>query len=159
MGPAVSWCARPPAGGATDGGWATDKTGTGHGNMDVVIVKRAHEVPGRRKWPMSHLALARIAQRVTSPIVGISSVERLGEVMGLRGERLSPEEIYHEEPYRPRKIKGQLIMSNPFGVGREFSNSNIASSRFSDLTAWRGHGCRVVLRRYIEICWRYAGEG
>lgn len=56
---------------------------------------------------MSHVALVWICQGVTSPIVGISSVERLDQTLKMRGKRLTPEEVeYLEELYEPRKIEG-----------------------------------------------------
>ena len=98
--------ARPPGAPLTER-WTTDKAETGHGDVDAAIVRRAHEVSFRREWPMSHVALAWIGQRVTSPIVGISSVERLDEILGLRGKRLTSEEVtYLEELYQPRKVEG-----------------------------------------------------
>jgi len=56
---------------------------------------------------MSHVALAWINKRVSSPIVGFSSVERIDEVLGVRGKTLTEEEEkYLEEPYVTRAISG-----------------------------------------------------
>lgn len=56
---------------------------------------------------MSHVALAWINKRVTSPIIGFSSVERMDEALEARGKMLSAEEDkYLEELYESRKIVG-----------------------------------------------------
>lgn len=56
---------------------------------------------------MSHVALAWIAKRVTSPIIGFSSVERLEEAISARGKVLTEEEEkYLEELYKPKPIQG-----------------------------------------------------
>jgi aryl-alcohol dehydrogenase-like predicted oxidoreductase len=56
---------------------------------------------------MSHVALAWINKRVSSPIIGFSSVERMDEALEARGKVLSEEEEkYLEELYEVRKIQG-----------------------------------------------------
>jgi len=56
---------------------------------------------------MSHVALAWINKRVTSPIIGFSSVERLEEAIASRGKVLTDEqEKYLEELYQPKVIQG-----------------------------------------------------
>jgi len=56
---------------------------------------------------MSHVALAWINKRVSSPIIGFSSVERMDEALEARGKVLSEEEEkYLEELYVDRKIQG-----------------------------------------------------
>ena len=56
---------------------------------------------------MSHVALAWINKRVASPIIGFSSVDRLDELIGVRGKTLTDEEEkYLEESYVPRAISG-----------------------------------------------------
>jgi aryl-alcohol dehydrogenase-like predicted oxidoreductase len=56
---------------------------------------------------MSHVALAWINKRVTSPIIGFSSVERLEEAITARGKVLTDEEEkYLEELYQPKPIQG-----------------------------------------------------
>lgn len=56
---------------------------------------------------MSHVALAWINKRISSPIIGFSSVERLDELIGVRGKTLTEEEEkYLEEFYVPKDISG-----------------------------------------------------
>jgi len=56
---------------------------------------------------MSHVALAWINKRVASPIIGFSSVDRLDELIGVRGKTLTDEEEkYLEELYVPKAISG-----------------------------------------------------
>jgi len=56
---------------------------------------------------MSHVALAWINSRVSSPIIGFSSIERIDEAIAAKGKILTEEEIkYLEEPYQPVSIQG-----------------------------------------------------
>lgn len=56
---------------------------------------------------MSHVALAWINKRVSSPIIGFSSVERLEEAIEAKGKTLTEEEEkYLEELYQPKNISG-----------------------------------------------------
>ena len=56
---------------------------------------------------MSSVALAWINKRVTSPIIGFSSVKRIDEALEARGKTLTEEEEkYLEELYTPRNIVG-----------------------------------------------------
>jgi aryl-alcohol dehydrogenase-like predicted oxidoreductase len=56
---------------------------------------------------MSHVALAWINKRVSSPIVGFSSVSRMEEALDARGKELTKEEEkYLEELYVPVNIVG-----------------------------------------------------
>lgn len=56
---------------------------------------------------MSHVALAWINKRVSSPIIGFSSVDRMDEALAARGKELSEEEEqYLEELYEPVRIVG-----------------------------------------------------
>lgn len=71
------------------------------------IVSRAQEIAERRGWPMSHVSLAWLGRRVTAPIIGFSSVDRMAEALAARGKVLSPEEeSYLEDVYRPKPIQG-----------------------------------------------------
>lgn len=79
----------------------------GHNAADHEINKRVDEIAKKRGWPMSHVALAWINARVTSPIVGLSSIARLDEAVAIKGKVLTPEEEqYLEEPYQPLPIDG-----------------------------------------------------
>lgn len=56
---------------------------------------------------ISHVALAWINKRVTSPIIGFSKLERLEEAIAARGKVLTDEEEKHlEELYKPKVIHG-----------------------------------------------------
>lgn len=58
---------------------------------------------------MSQVALAWTSKRVTSPIIGFSSVERLDEALSARGKELTTEEEkYLEELYTPLEIEGHF---------------------------------------------------
>ena len=56
---------------------------------------------------MSTVALAWINKRVTSPLIGFSSLERIDGALEARGKMLTDEEEKHlEELYQPRPIQG-----------------------------------------------------
>ena len=56
---------------------------------------------------MSHVALAWINKRVSSPIIGFSSVARMDEALSARDKTLSSEEEeYLGELYQPLPIMG-----------------------------------------------------
>ncbi|KAJ5608627.1 NADP-dependent oxidoreductase domain-containing protein [Penicillium hordei] len=78
---------------------------SGVGETDLVIIKRVIGVAGKRGWPMSHVALAWINKRISSPIIGFSSIERLEQAIAVRGKSLTDEEEYYlEEPYKPKDV-------------------------------------------------------
>ncbi|KAL2149214.1 hypothetical protein VTH82DRAFT_8562 [Thermothelomyces myriococcoides] len=80
-----------------------------HGTVepDLTIIKRVIEIADKHGWPMSHVALAWINKRVTSPIIGFSKLERLEEAIAARGKVLTEkEEKYLEELYQPKPING-----------------------------------------------------
>lgn len=80
---------------------------TGHTDPDREIIKRVEELANKKGWKMSHVALAWINKRVSSPIIGFSSVERIDEALEVRGKELTPEEErYLEELYVTRDIQG-----------------------------------------------------
>lgn len=56
---------------------------------------------------MGQVALAWINKRISSPIIGFSSVERIDEALGVRGKTLTDEEEkYLEELYVPKVVSG-----------------------------------------------------
>lgn len=80
---------------------------TGEDDTPDKIIMRVKEVATKRGWPMSHVGLAWLNKRVTAPILGFSSEERILEALSARGKVLSDEEEqYLEELYRPRAIQG-----------------------------------------------------
>lgn len=77
------------------------------GRGDETIVKRVEETAKKHGWTMSQVALAWNVQKQTIPIVGFSNLERVDDAVGVKGKRLSEEEMkYLEEPYEPREIMG-----------------------------------------------------
>ena len=87
-----------------------DSGGRGTGpniETDQRIIRRVERVAEKHGWKMSQVALAWINKRVSSPIVGFSSVERMDEAIDTRGKMLSKdEEKYLEELYEPKAITG-----------------------------------------------------
>ncbi|KAG0697430.1 NADP-dependent oxidoreductase domain-containing protein [Suillus ampliporus] len=73
---------------------------------DTTIINRVEELSKKKNCKMSQIALAWVASKVSSPIVGISSLQRLEESI-IKGIELTPEEIaYLEEPYEPKVVRG-----------------------------------------------------
>ncbi|KAL8408227.1 hypothetical protein RB594_006863 [Gaeumannomyces avenae] len=80
-----------------------------HGTVepDLSIIKRVMELAEKHSWPMSHVALAWINSKVSSPIIGFSSLERIEQAISARGKVLTEEETkYLEELYRAKEISG-----------------------------------------------------
>ncbi|KAK6079874.1 aldo/keto reductase [Seiridium cupressi] len=103
--------ARPPSDfGSTDRSkLESDGTPGSHGTVepDLTIIKRVQEVALQRGWKMSHVALAWINKRVSSPIISFSSVAKIDEAIEARGKMLTnEEEKYLQELYRPKEISG-----------------------------------------------------
>jgi len=95
-----------PAGVQTQRGEALTALGLHEGETENEIVRRVAEVAEKRGWTMAQVAMAWSTSKVTSPIVGISSVERLEEA--ILGDRVLTEEEskYLEEPYVPKPVRG-----------------------------------------------------
>jgi len=75
--------------------------------VDVKTIKRVEELAKKKGWAMSQVALAWINKRISSPIIGFSSVERIDEAIAVRGKKLTEEEEkYLEELYQPKNITG-----------------------------------------------------
>lgn len=103
--------ARPPAAfGSTERSKLEKDTSPGsHGTVepDLTIIKRVQEIADKRGWKMAHVALAWINKRVSSPIIGFSSIARIDEALGAKGKVLTDEEEkYLEELYQPKQISG-----------------------------------------------------
>ena len=79
---------------------------SGTGQPDEAIIDRVQELAEKKGWKMSHVALAWLNRRVLSPIIGFSSVERINEVLEIRGKTLTEEEEnYLEELYVPKAVQ------------------------------------------------------
>ncbi|KAK9469691.1 NADP-dependent oxidoreductase domain-containing protein [Lipomyces arxii] len=73
----------------------------------IEIINRVEKIAKDKSWLMSDVALAWVMGKVTSPIVGVNSVERLDQIASANGKSLTPDEVkFLEEPYVPRKIMG-----------------------------------------------------
>ena len=78
-------------------------------SADEQIINRVENLAKEKNWPMSQVAMAWIRKRVTSPIIGFSSVERLEEAVGARGKVLNREEEgFLEEMYVDRGVSGHF---------------------------------------------------
>ncbi|KAL1672052.1 NADP-dependent oxidoreductase domain-containing protein [Schizophyllum commune] len=73
--------------------------------VDAEIIKRVEEISKKRGWKMSQVALAWAQRAVTSPIVGMNSIQRVEESF-VSGELTDEEATYLEEPYQPKAIRG-----------------------------------------------------
>lgn len=100
--------ARPPAEfGSTERSAGEEAGKHGQSALDREIIARVIEIAEKRGWPMSHVALAWINKRVSSPIIGFSKVERIDQAASARGKVLTEEEEnYLEELYQPKAIDG-----------------------------------------------------
>ncbi|KAM0190425.1 hypothetical protein ACHAPI_009414 [Fusarium lateritium] len=100
--------ARPPADfGSTDRSKGEKETSGELFVVDQKIIGRVVELAEKHEWPMAHVALAWINQRITSPIIGFSSVARIEQAIGAKGKTLTDEEFkYLEELYEAKPISG-----------------------------------------------------
>jgi aryl-alcohol dehydrogenase-like predicted oxidoreductase len=81
--------------------------GNGQSEADQAIIQRVQQIATARGCTMSQVALAWLSKRVTAMIVGMHSIERMDEALGIRGLTLNEqEEAYLEEPYEPKRIQG-----------------------------------------------------
>jgi len=61
----------------------------------------------KKGWTMSQVALSWINKRISSPIIGFSSVGRIDEALEARGKELTKEEEdYLGELYKPKAVYG-----------------------------------------------------
>lgn len=74
---------------------------------DIIIVSRVEELAKKKGWSMSEVSLAWIKTKVTSPVVGFSSLNRVEEALAVREKDLDEDEVaFLEEAYIPRQISG-----------------------------------------------------
>ena len=66
------------------------------------------ELAKKKGWPMSHVAMSWLLNKGgSSPIIGLSSVERIEEALQVRNKTLTEEEQkYLEEEYVPKNVMG-----------------------------------------------------
>ena len=76
-------------------------------DTDVEIVNRVEELAKTKGWSMAQVAFVWSKSKTTSPILGISSEDRLKEFVDAVDFELTADEIKHlEEPYQPKPIQG-----------------------------------------------------
>ncbi|KAE8146388.1 putative aldo-keto reductase [Aspergillus avenaceus] len=79
----------------------------GESSEDQEIIRRVHSIAEKRSWSASNVALAWINNRVTAPVIGVSSVGKLDACLEARGKVLTEEEQrFLEEPYVPKAVYG-----------------------------------------------------
>ncbi|KZL82633.1 aldo keto reductase [Colletotrichum incanum] len=79
----------------------------GYVEPDLTIRARVAEIAEKKDWSMSHVALAWIQKRVSSPIVGFTKVEQIDDALDAKGKSLTiEEEAYLEILYKPKAIYG-----------------------------------------------------
>ncbi|KFY12891.1 hypothetical protein V491_06611 [Pseudogymnoascus sp. VKM F-3775] len=73
------------------------------------IINRVEELAKKKGWTMAQVTLAWTMKRVTAPIIGFSSAERIDDALSARGKELTAdEEKYLEEVYTPLEIEGHF---------------------------------------------------
>ncbi|EIW74499.1 Aldo keto reductase [Coniophora puteana RWD-64-598 SS2] len=75
-------------------------------DADKTIIARVEEIAKKYDRKMGQVALAWVNKRVTSPIVGVSSIQRLHESIITGFEISDEEEGYLEAPYQPKPVRG-----------------------------------------------------
>ena len=72
------------------------------------IIGRVEELALKKGWKMSHVALAWLMKKgISSPIIGISKVERIDEAVDIKGKELTDGEVlFLEEEYVPTNVIG-----------------------------------------------------
>ena len=76
-------------------------------DIDIKIIERVQELARKKGWKMSQIALACLNKRITSLIIGFSTMERIDEAIEASEKTLTDEdEHYHEELYEPKRVVG-----------------------------------------------------
>lgn len=74
---------------------------------DKKTIKKVEEIAKKRGWTMTEVTLAWTNKRISSPIIGFSSVDRIDEALAVRGKTLTDEEEKSlEADYVPKAISG-----------------------------------------------------
>lgn len=77
--------------------------------VDVEIIGRVEELAAKKGWSMAQVGLLWIVAKGATPIVGVNSVTQLDDVCGIRGKKLSGEEVkWLEELYKPKEVMGHV---------------------------------------------------
>jgi len=77
-------------------------------DADVEIVSRVQKLSEKKNCTMAEIAVAWVTTKVTSPIVGVNSVERLDQNI-VHGVEITEEDAkFLEEPYMPKPVRGHL---------------------------------------------------
>jgi aryl-alcohol dehydrogenase-like predicted oxidoreductase len=75
---------------------------------DAEIISRVQKLAEKKNCAMAEIAIAWVMTKVTSPIVGVSSVERLEQNI-VHGVEITEEDAkFLEEPYVPKAVRGHL---------------------------------------------------
>ncbi|KAJ7873969.1 NADP-dependent oxidoreductase domain-containing protein [Mycena leptocephala] len=79
-----------------------------YSDTDKTIIGRVEELAKKKGCTMSQIALTWVQMKIDSPIVGISSVERLDQSI-IKDVELTAEEVkYLEELYVPKAVRGHV---------------------------------------------------
>ncbi|GME48323.1 putative aryl-alcohol dehydrogenase protein [Neofusicoccum parvum] len=94
-------------GGQSLRGQADKKGKAWNETANMEIVGRVEELAGKKGVSMASVATAWVLQKGCCPIVGLSTVERVEEIVGVLKVKLTDEEMrYLEEEYKPRNVEG-----------------------------------------------------
>ncbi|KAK5052676.1 hypothetical protein LTR84_002542 [Exophiala bonariae] len=98
--------ARPLSTPATERQKATKSS---HTPVDGEIITTVQKIAQQKSWTMTQVALVWLVGKNSIPIVGVDSIERLGEVIDIRGKIMSPEETASlEKAYKPKAVTGHV---------------------------------------------------
>ncbi|KIJ27603.1 hypothetical protein M422DRAFT_778101 [Sphaerobolus stellatus SS14] len=73
---------------------------------DEEIINRVEEIAKKKGWTMAQVAIVWSASKVSSPIIGFNSIERLKEALVSDKQLTEEERKYLEEPYVPKPVRG-----------------------------------------------------
>jgi len=77
-------------------------------DVDVEIISRVQKLSEKKNCSMAEISLAWVMTKIASPIVGVSSVERLEQNI-VHGVEITEEDAkFLEEPYAPKPVRGHL---------------------------------------------------
>ncbi|EEP80888.1 hypothetical protein UREG_05730 [Uncinocarpus reesii 1704] len=77
--------------------------------QDLEIIGRVEEIAKKKGRKMVEVAIAWTLGKVTSPIIGFSSIERMDDALTASQVSFTEEEMkYLEEPYKPKQIVGHF---------------------------------------------------